>query len=257
MHGVLFRGRRYDTGNKLDYLRTQIQFACDRPDIAPEFVPWLRRYLDSLCACRGAAVARGTGPGAAMTIAEHTGQAAMQSVDSYLAEVLAAIRPLPPRELGLDEADGAVLTEDVTAAWPLPPFDNSAMDGYAVLAADVAAATPEQPVTLPVRGEVAAGDTGRTSCARDLPQDHDRRAAAGRRGRGRAGRVDRRRHGRRAGHDQPARRARQRDPADRRRRGRGRRAADGGNAAGPGAARPARGGGPRHGHRPPPARGSP
>ena len=48
VHGVLFRGRRYDTGNKLDYLRTQIQFACDRPDVAPEFVPWLRSYLDNL-----------------------------------------------------------------------------------------------------------------------------------------------------------------------------------------------------------------
>ena len=48
VHGVLFRGRRYDTGNKLDYLRTQIQFACERPDIAPEFVPWLRNYLDHL-----------------------------------------------------------------------------------------------------------------------------------------------------------------------------------------------------------------
>ena len=48
VHGVLFRGRRYDTGNKQDYLRTQIQFACDRPDIAPEFVPWLRGYLDRL-----------------------------------------------------------------------------------------------------------------------------------------------------------------------------------------------------------------
>jgi UTP--glucose-1-phosphate uridylyltransferase len=48
VHGVLFRGRRYDTGNKLDYLRTQIKFACDRPDIAPEFVPWLREYLDTL-----------------------------------------------------------------------------------------------------------------------------------------------------------------------------------------------------------------
>src|ERR1700683_13737 len=48
VHGVLFRGRRYDTGNKLDYLRTNIQFACDRPDVAPEFVPWLRSYLDSL-----------------------------------------------------------------------------------------------------------------------------------------------------------------------------------------------------------------
>ncbi len=90
-----------------------------------------------------------------------TGQAAVQSVDSYLAEVLAAIRPLPPSELGLQDADGAVLAGDVTAAWPLPPFDNSAMDGYAVLAADVAAAAPGHPVTLPVRGEVAAGDTDR------------------------------------------------------------------------------------------------
>jgi UTP--glucose-1-phosphate uridylyltransferase len=48
VHGVLFRGRRYDTGNKIDYLRTVIQFACERPDIADEFVPWLRKYLDNL-----------------------------------------------------------------------------------------------------------------------------------------------------------------------------------------------------------------
>jgi UTP--glucose-1-phosphate uridylyltransferase len=48
VHGVLFSGRRYDTGNKLDYLRTQVQFACERPDIAPEFIPWLRAYLDGL-----------------------------------------------------------------------------------------------------------------------------------------------------------------------------------------------------------------
>jgi UTP--glucose-1-phosphate uridylyltransferase len=45
VHGVLFRGRRYDTGNKQDYLRTVIQLACERPDIAPEFVPWLRDFL--------------------------------------------------------------------------------------------------------------------------------------------------------------------------------------------------------------------
>ena len=48
VHGVMFRGRRFDTGNPLDYLRTTIAFACERPDIAPEFVPWLRKYLDSL-----------------------------------------------------------------------------------------------------------------------------------------------------------------------------------------------------------------
>jgi UTP--glucose-1-phosphate uridylyltransferase len=48
VHGVLFRGRRYDTGNMLDYLRTLVQFACDRQDVANEFVPWLRNYLDTL-----------------------------------------------------------------------------------------------------------------------------------------------------------------------------------------------------------------
>ena len=48
VHGVLFRGRRYDTGNMLDYLRTLVQFACDRKDVADEFVPWLRGYLDCL-----------------------------------------------------------------------------------------------------------------------------------------------------------------------------------------------------------------
>jgi molybdopterin molybdotransferase len=100
-----------------------------------------------------------------VTVTERTGQSAMQSVDSYLSEVLAAIRPLPPRRLGLDEADGAVLSQDVTAGGPLPPFDNSAMDGYAVVAADVAGATAERPVTLPVRGEVAAGDTTRHELA--------------------------------------------------------------------------------------------
>jgi UTP--glucose-1-phosphate uridylyltransferase len=48
VHGVLFRGRRFDTGNKLDYLRTLVQFACERGDLADEFVPWLRKYLAGL-----------------------------------------------------------------------------------------------------------------------------------------------------------------------------------------------------------------
>ncbi len=94
-----------------------------------------------------------------MTTAAPRGQAAMEPVDSYLAGVLSAIRPIAARELSLDEADGAVLTSDIAAGWPLPPFDNSAMDGYAVLAADVATASEAAPVTLPVRDEVAAGDT--------------------------------------------------------------------------------------------------
>jgi UTP--glucose-1-phosphate uridylyltransferase len=48
VYGVLFRGRRYDTGDKVEYLRTVVQFACERPDVAPEFIPWLRKYLDNL-----------------------------------------------------------------------------------------------------------------------------------------------------------------------------------------------------------------
>jgi UTP--glucose-1-phosphate uridylyltransferase len=48
VRGLLFRGRRYDTGNKLDYLRTLVQFACERSDLAEEIVPWLRKYLDTL-----------------------------------------------------------------------------------------------------------------------------------------------------------------------------------------------------------------
>jgi molybdopterin molybdotransferase len=83
----------------------------------------------------------------------------MQSVDSYLSEIIAAITPLPPEEIPLTEADGAVLAADAVTSWPLPGFDNSAMDGYAVRAADVAGASAQNLVTLPVDAEVAAGDT--------------------------------------------------------------------------------------------------
>ena len=84
----------------------------------------------------------------------------LTSVEEHLAGILATIRPLVPTELGINDAYGLVLAEDVAAASPLPSFDNSAMDGYAVRAADVAAASREHPVTLPVVAEVAAGDTG-------------------------------------------------------------------------------------------------
>jgi molybdopterin molybdotransferase len=90
---------------------------------------------------------------------------AMQSVDSYLSEIIAAIRPLPPEDIPLTEAGGAVLAVDAVTNWPLPGFDNSAMDGYAVLAADVAGASAEKPVTLPVDAEIAAGDTAAYSLA--------------------------------------------------------------------------------------------
>jgi molybdopterin molybdotransferase len=50
-----------------------------------------------------------------------------------------------------------VLAADVAAPWPLPSFDNSSMDGYAVLATDIAAATSENPVSLTVVDDVPAG----------------------------------------------------------------------------------------------------
>jgi molybdopterin molybdotransferase len=85
---------------------------------------------------------------------------ALVPVDAHLADVLATIRPNQPVSLPLEAAEGGVLATDVTASTPLPSFDNSAMDGYAVQAGDLAAATEDNPVRLPVRGEVAAGDTG-------------------------------------------------------------------------------------------------
>jgi UTP--glucose-1-phosphate uridylyltransferase len=45
VRGVLFRGRRYDTGNKQEYLRTMVEFAAKRDDLAPELIPWLRKFL--------------------------------------------------------------------------------------------------------------------------------------------------------------------------------------------------------------------
>ena len=80
-------------------------------------------------------------------------------IEDHLAEILAATRPLTPVRLGLEEAEGGVLAEDAAALRPLPSFDNSGMDGYAVHARDVAEAAADAPVTLPVTDEIPAGDT--------------------------------------------------------------------------------------------------
>ncbi len=84
----------------------------------------------------------------------------MKRVADHLSDVLAAVHPLPPLELQLLDAHGCVLAEDVKAQWPLPPFDNSAMDGYAVRRDDVAGAAEDRPVLLPVLGDVPAGADG-------------------------------------------------------------------------------------------------
>lgn len=81
----------------------------------------------------------------------------MLSVDEYRNDILQGIGVLSPLELPLSSAFGCVLATEVPAPWPLPSFDNSSMDGYAVLAADVAGASPERPVALTVIDDVPAG----------------------------------------------------------------------------------------------------
>ncbi len=72
------------------------------------------------------------------------------SIDEARAQVLERVRPLPPERVPLAQAAGRVLAEDALARVDLPPFASSAMDGFAVRAADV-------PGTLPIVDRVAAG----------------------------------------------------------------------------------------------------
>ncbi|MET1033909.1 MAG: UTP--glucose-1-phosphate uridylyltransferase GalU [Arthrobacter sp.] len=48
VYAVVFRGRRYDTGDKLSYIKAVVSLACDREDLGPELKPWLREYVASL-----------------------------------------------------------------------------------------------------------------------------------------------------------------------------------------------------------------
>jgi UTP--glucose-1-phosphate uridylyltransferase len=48
VYGVVFRGRRYDTGDRLDYLKSIVQLAVDREDLGPDFRAWLRTYASTL-----------------------------------------------------------------------------------------------------------------------------------------------------------------------------------------------------------------
>ncbi|MGF2951105.1 molybdopterin molybdotransferase MoeA, partial [Mycobacterium sp. THU-M116] len=83
----------------------------------------------------------------------------MRSVDEHQRVVAELIRARPAATVALADAQGLVLAGDVVAPLALPVFDNSAMDGYAVRAEDIAAATPEHPVVLPVTEDIPAGRT--------------------------------------------------------------------------------------------------
>src|SRR2546428_1752327 len=90
-----------------------------------------------------------------MPISETSARPAQQlmSADDALARILGGVPGLPAVDVPLLDALGLVLAEEISADRDVPPFRNSAMDGYAVLGEDVATA----PVRLRVVGEVAAG----------------------------------------------------------------------------------------------------
>lgn len=81
----------------------------------------------------------------------------MLSVEEALTRVLAAIPVLGSETVELTGALGRVLAEPVVAGRDLPPWDNSAMDGYALRARDTAEASAERPVRLRILGDVPAG----------------------------------------------------------------------------------------------------
>ena len=82
----------------------------------------------------------------------------MLELEDALGRILAAL-PAPVSEhIRLPDAAGRVLTENISSPIDLPPFDNSAMDGYAVRAADVTTARPDAAISLRLAGRIPAGE---------------------------------------------------------------------------------------------------
>lgn len=82
----------------------------------------------------------------------------MLALEDAQQRVLSAAQPLGAEMVSINEAIGRVANENIPAPIDLPPFENSAMDGYAVRAQDLTALRPENPVGLRLIGRVAAGE---------------------------------------------------------------------------------------------------
>jgi molybdopterin molybdotransferase len=87
----------------------------------------------------------------------HPYRADLLSVEEAVERVLGLVEPMSAAQVPLLKADGLVLAEDIIAPFDIPALPNSAMDGYAVVASDLANATQEAPVTLTLVGQVQAG----------------------------------------------------------------------------------------------------
>ena len=82
----------------------------------------------------------------------------MLSVEDALERILRHFHALEAKRTPLLDAIGQVLAQDALATHDIPPLDNSAMDGYALQAADVHGASADSPITLKVAGAIAAGE---------------------------------------------------------------------------------------------------
>ncbi len=78
-------------------------------------------------------------------------------VEDHLANILGSIPRLSSETIALRQADGLTLATDLIAAHDIPAFENSSMDGFAVLYADVVDATPDRPVVLEIVADIPAG----------------------------------------------------------------------------------------------------
>jgi molybdopterin molybdotransferase len=87
----------------------------------------------------------------------------LRAVEEAQAEILRHFSPLSSETVPLMQSLGRVLAANVQADIDVPPFANSAMDGYAVRGADVQSADPAVPVILRILGEVPAGGTTDTA----------------------------------------------------------------------------------------------
>ena len=89
----------------------------------------------------------------------------MLSTEEALRTMLECAERLRPVEVPLDEAAGLILADDIEARGSVPPFTNSAMDGFAVQASDIVSATTERPVRLRILEDVPAGTVAAGSVA--------------------------------------------------------------------------------------------
>ena len=83
----------------------------------------------------------------------------MISVEEAQQRILSYVHPLPAEDIALADALDRVLAQDVVSTFNIPPHDNTAMDGYAVIAADTAGASADRPRQLRVIFDLAAGHT--------------------------------------------------------------------------------------------------